>query len=411
MSWLGDAFGTVSHAVSGAVHGVENTAHNAATSVSSWLGTGPNTHDAATAHGGDALHSDAPTSLWGRIGQGIGDFGRGVRQEGLRGLLDPSGMLDRQLAQRQLSDRFQVVGDNVPAGARASNQVSEAEYERIARTFSNIRMGRGDLRLDGSDFSPFAGNDRRNWENGMQANIADMMMTRSGRDQIYGMSNNVVRNDDGTARHHLWGLGPEIHHQTDITPLFGVQRKDAHGNPVLDSNGAPVYDDPGWFHRNASTMRHDNAFAAANDWTKQGRDPSTMARGEGSDSTLHINPGSILGLRTDVVLAHEMQHARQETQGTMAVGKFGSGPDTNINNYERQAVGLSRSDTPTGGHYPGDPDGCTENTYRQERNALGDRFLPRTNYSSLPGEAPATMTDAQLQAAWAAHNASPNAGH
>jgi hypothetical protein len=82
-----------------------------------------------------------------------------------------------------------------------------------------------------------------------------------------------------------------------------------------------------------------------------------------------------------------------------------------IGNRERQAVGLTRGDSPTGGHYPGDPDGCTENTYRQERNALGERFLPRTprtQYSRLLGEAPATMSDADLQARWNTHNSGPD---
>jgi hypothetical protein len=66
-----------------------------------------------------------------------------------------------------------------------------------------------------------------------------------------------------------------------------------------------------------------------------------------------------------VVLAHEMQHAFHETQGTMGRGTFtdptGVSPDSGgIANFERQAVGLSRSDTPGGaGHYPGDQDGCS----------------------------------------------------
>lgn len=412
MSWLSAAQGAIGGAWNRASSAVQNTARQATGAVSNWLGHAPNTADAPTARGGAPLHQDQPSSFLGRLGQNIGDLGRGLRQEGIGGLLDPAGVLDRQRAQRELSDRFQVMPDNF-VGPRAQNQVSQAEYQQIARTFSNIRTGRGDLSIDGSGFSSNAGGDRRNWEQGIQSNIADMMMTRSGRSQIESLSNNVARKDDGTARRHLWGLGPEVHHQTTITPFFGEQTTDAAGRKQ--------WTDPSADNRNASTLRYDNANA-----TPQGdgatrvaaptaEDPLHYERGTGTDSVVRINPGSILGLRSDVVMAHELQHALHQTQGTNAPrdSNFGTGPDANIRNSERQAVGLTRSDTATGGHYPGDADGCTENTYRQERNALGDRFLPRTQYSgsSLPGEAPATTTDEQLQQIWNNHNNGPNVPH
>ena len=401
MSWLGSAAKSVSNGFHAVTNAVTNTAQKAGTAVSNWVGHAANTSDAATARGGAPLHHDEPSSWWGRLGQTVGDVGRGIRQEGLRGVVDPSGMLDRQRAQRELSDRFQVMPDNVQ-GPRASNQVSQAEYQRIAHTFSDVRMGRGDLRLDSSDFSSTAGKDRKAWDEGTQANIADMMMTNGGRSQIMGMSNNVTKKDDGSARRSLWGFGPEVHHQTTIKPMFGVQG--------TDKDGKPKWMDPGADHRDASTMRYDNATATAQG-TGATRDGTTHARGTGADSVISINPGNIHGLRTDVVLAHEMQHAFNQTQGTNAAREslFGSGPDTNIRNSERQAVGLTRSDSPTGGHFPGDGDGCTENTYREQRNELGDRFLPRTQYAgALPGEAPATMSDEELRNIWTAHKTGPN---
>lgn len=370
-------------------------------SINHWRGHAPNTSDPATARGGAPLHHEDPGSIWGRIGQTVGDMGRGLKQEGLSGLLDPTGMLDRQRAQRELSDRFQVVPDNFK-GPRASNQVSEAEYERIAHTFSDIRMGRGDLTIDSSDFSPFAGKDRKAWKQGIESNIADMMMTQGGRDQITGLSNNVTRNDDGTARRSLWGLGPEVHHHTTVKPFFGA-------SDGVDAQGRPKWKDPGWLGRNASTLRYDNATT-----TPQGsgaeRDPTTSARGTGTDSVININPGSILGLRSDVVMDHEMQHALNQTQGTNAprTSVFGSGVDTGVRNSERQAVGLRRSDTTDGRDYAGDPVGAPENVYREQRNTLGDRFLPRTNYSSLPGEAPATMPDADFQKTWHDYKTGPD---
>jgi len=224
-------------------------------------------------------------------------------------------------------------------------------------------------------------------------------MTEGGRSQIDGLQNNVVRDDSGDARTMLpFGLGPEVHHHTTIEPLFGER-----DSPSDD------WEDPWFWDRDASNLRTDNAFARPEG--SGSRRDAAGNRGSGTDSTILINPGNILsqGVRSDVVMAHEMQHATHQTQGTNAFGKFGSGPDTNINNSERQATGLTRSDSPTGGHYPGDPDGCTENDYRMQSNALGDRFLPRTQYAgSMPAEAPSSMSDTDFDNLWSTFLSGPN---
>jgi hypothetical protein len=400
-STAGSAYNAASEVVSdtaGAVSDAASSTYNAAsTSVSNWLGSGPNTHDAATAHGGDPLHHDQPDSWWGRVGQTVGDLGRGVQQEGITGVLDPTGMVDRQEAQRDLSDRFQVVDDDF-VGPRNHNQVTQAEYERIAHTFSDVRTGRGDLTVDASGFNN--GGDAAAYREGAMVNIADMMMTTSGRNQVTSMSNNVALDDAGNARTNF--LGMDEHRHTTISPFF---KEPEH-----------------WYEhilgQDASQLRTDNANAVATDGNAMMRN-ADGTRGQGSDVNIHWNPNAPLGARADVILAHEMEHARNETQGTMARGTFTVGTEADatyvdrhgnqgIANYERQAVGLSRSDTPggvpAGGHYPGDPDGCTENTYREERNqlGLGDRFLPRGQYTSLPGQA---ANDAELRAAWDAHRA------
>ena len=357
-----------------------------AQALSSWLGT-PETGDAATATGESSARAEQPDGLFGQVGQFIGDVGRGLSQEGIGGLFDPVGMMDRQQAQRDLSTRFQVVGDDF-VGPRNHNQVSQEEYEEIARTYSNIRMGRGDLTIDTSEMTD-EGQEQR-YRDGTMSAIADMMMTTSGRGQINNLSNNVLRDDAGDAR--LDADGNEVHHHTTIRALYNDT--DGDGNWLNDGTSEANY-------------RSNNAVATAYgahgetgptlDTTGYGtwnRDASGN-RGAGFDSTIWWNPNVQAGNcdRGDVVLAHEMQHALHETQGTMAAGTFsGAGPDSGvIRNFERQAVGLSRSDTPSGGHYPGDPDGCTENTYRSERNqlGLGDNFLMRNNYSgTMPGQAP-----------------------
>ena len=213
---------------------------------SEWLGGAADTADAATAGGADPLnYADEPTGMLAGIGQTLGDVGRGLEQEGLGGLLDP-GMLDRQRAQRELSDRFQVVGEDF-AGERAHNQVSQEEYERIAHTFSDVRLGRGDLTVSTAEMTD-AGQEER-YRDGTMSAIADMMMTTSGRSQVMGMSNNVAMDDAGNAR--LDGDGNEIHRHTTIRALYNDTNNDDNntndgtteadyfnGNAYADAAGA-----------------------------------------------------------------------------------------------------------------------------------------------------------------------------
>ena len=408
--WLENTGQSLLSGAEGLGHAVADGASAAAHSAGEWLGHGADASNPVTAESANAHAAAAqPDSLWGRLGQSVGDLGRGLEQEGLGGLLDPGGMIDRQQAQRDLAGRFQVVGDDF-VGPRRDNQVSQEEFQRIAHTFSDVRMGRGDLHVDSSSFDgPNRDADRARYEQGSMDMIANMMMTQSGRGQIENLHDNVLRDDAGDAR-TTW-YGAEQHHQTTLVPLFGVD------NGRRDANGAVLYDDPGAGNHNTSTLRQDNGYADAVDTTRMQRN-ADGTRGDGTDVNIRWNPESNniggQGARSDIILAHEMEHTVNETQGTMARGLYGNNPDgspradSQFQNWERQAVGLTRSDSPTGGHYPGDPDGCTENTYRAQRNALGlgERWLPRTAYGSLPGQA---ADDASLQTAWNNHNTSGNA--
>ena len=371
--------------------------NDAAESVSSWLGSDAPTRDAATARPGEGNATDAhdPDSLWGEIGQTIGDIGRGVSQEGLGGVLHPFGMLDRQQAQRDLSNRFSVVDDDF-IGPRQHNQVTQSEYEEIARTYSNIRMGRGDFTMDASEIEDET--ERQQWEDGMMNSVADMMMTTSGRRQVMNISNNVLVDDNGDAR--LDDDGDEIHRHTTMRPDF-----EDDGSLVTDNAGVG----------RAGSNPNSEAFYQLDENGNPGQ------RGMGTDANLFINPNLQVSDcdRTDVILAHELQHVQNRTQGTMIPGQHTSvgdidAPDQGLNIRERQAVGLP---TGFGGHYPGDADGCTENTYREERNQLNpdERLLPRTNYrsrrdtdgniieSSVPGQA---GTVEENEEAWRQYHAS-----
>lgn len=357
----------------------------------------PQTQDAATAHGGAPAQAPQPHDPLSQIGQTVGDLGRGLAQEGLAGLLDPVGMMDRMQAQRDLSDRFQVVPDDF-VGPRNHNQVSQAEYERIAATYSDIRLGRGDLTINTSEMTD-AGQIQR-YRAGAMSSIADMMMTTAGRDQIFNMSNNVAHDDAGNAR--LDASGNPIHHHTTIRALYNDTNND--DNLTNDGHTEADYYNGNAF-ADAAGAHGENGAIDTSGRGRWSRDVATGARGQGTDSTIWWNPTASVDdcHRADVVLDHEMQHAMHETQGTMARGQYGgTGPDRNINNFERQAVGLDHHGDsqvapwsgPFGIQIPShwfDDAGSPENVYRQQRNelGLGDNFLQRPNYSGrMPGQAP-----------------------
>lgn len=347
---------------------------------------GPATNDAPDAQAGQLAQAAQPQSSFGKAGQWLGDFTRGMQQEGLSGLLDMGGMLDRQQAQRDLSSRFQVVGDDFK-GERKANQVSQEEYEKIAYTWSDIRRGKGDLTMDTSEMSA---EDAKKYQDGTMTSIADIMMTKSGRRQIELLHDNKLKNDDGTLRKD--GSGDEIHHHTTLKAAYSTNNdpQDANNDGSVDAADKPHYTSGNW--------ANDNAFARAHNHEAKFRH-GDGTRGDGSDATVFWNPTADVGAlhRPDVILAHELQHAVHHTQGTNAMGKVTdpTSADKGGNNRERQAQGLSYE-----GHFPGDDDGCTENDYRRERNDLAgmnDKLLPQESYKAITGEA---GTKAELDAAW-----------
>src|SRR5258708_1358532 len=82
--------------------------------------------------------------------------------------------------------------------------------------------------------------------------------------------------------------------------------------------------------------RHDDAADAPRDTTNGFADPvdgydsvpgEDGSPGLGLDVNVRYNPGvSVAGIRSDVVLAHELEHAHHQTQGTPRSGGWGRGP-------------------------------------------------------------------------------------
>ncbi len=265
------------------------------------------------------------------IGQTIGDFGRGLAEEGLSGLLDPSGMLDRQAAQRELATMFNVVNpedmvcspDN-PNPAVAGNTVSPEEFRRIAHTYSDIRMGRSDIALNTAGMSD---EDAARFRGETMGDIGNLLQTESGRDLINGLA---YQPDDHTTTINL--------------------RTDAAGN------------------RDNSNAEGGATAAAA---------PGSWADGVGTNAEVNYVPGpdggivqpgrpdNWLPMRSDVTLFHELTHAHHAAYGTMDQTTLDAtnahADDVNQMGLEYQAVGL--------GDYHGDH--MSENSYRAERAAIG----------------------------------------
>ena len=346
----------------------------------------------------------------GHLSHVQGDVDSAIRQEGLaRVFLDPWGARDRQRAQRELADRFQVLPADF-IGPRLPNQLDEKEYARVAEIYSDIRLGRGDLTIDASAHK--TPEERRAYEQGTLRDIAALMQTAGGRHLVSALHDNTLRDEAGQERHGLFGtplpFGTSLHRHATLVPLL---RPD--GSPETD-NGYSAADGPG----EARQVRGDHSLGAA---------------GPGSDAHIRYNPGVGIGrayptltatnpwlaeMRSDILLSHELNHALWQTQGMVdnrpvratdnpqnpndaAMAYDASSADQNgkpLRRVEHQAVGL--------GLYA-DQD-MTENRYRAERRDLAtwqgrgqlpgdptlhprDAYTPRTG-PVAPAPLPAPMT-------------------
>jgi len=202
-------------------------------------------------------------------------------QEGAGAAVDPQGALDRQRAQRELAGRFDIVGDDVPASERKPNQITQAELQEIARTYSDIRLGRTDIEFDVGGAKTMNGENKEKaleeFRNGAMDDIATIMQTPAGRALVGQLAHNEVSGPDGTIEHRK-------------TTLFG---------------GA----DPNKPETNVDRSRMEDA-----------------SNGRGLDATIYYEPGHLVDVKSDqawahegrgdLSLFHEMIHAYHDTHGT-----------------------------------------------------------------------------------------------
>jgi hypothetical protein len=300
----------------------------------------------------EPTYANEPPPERNRLAEAIG----GAMDEGLDALLeDPVGVMDRQDAKADLAPYFAITPEDF-VGPRNHNQVTPEEYDEVAKTYSDIRLGRGDLKVHSESLAD--SDERAVYNERAMTDIGMIMTTSSGREQIMALNDNP---DD---------------YQTTILPRFTSK----------------------------TSRRMD--------------DVSTDAKQEGYDppsSLVYYKPADEggEGRRTDRVLVHELQHAYHDMNGTTATGVFDGGPDhfdsggdrqgyRHAENKERQAVGLTNTDP----DHPTDDSGCPENTYAAERNQLGDHFVPREHYNGpFPG---VEENAATLKKLWSAFIDSPD---
>jgi hypothetical protein len=282
---------------------------------------------------------------------------RGIAPEDVAAALaDPAGKgnayeaMQRARARRELGAGLEVVPDGY-SGPRNPNTVTEAEYAKLSETYMNIRMGRGDLTINTDEMCP---EDAIKYRDGAMKDIATMMQTKTGRDEIAQLADNrkPVRN--------AWdALGGLVQHRHTTIKRFhfnanGDKNPDNDDNQPLDATNNITYNR---MKENEKAYRRD-----------------AVTPGDGTDATIRFNPGITTAptTRSDISLAHEMAHAIQITQGLADPGtvngelgpKGGGGRlegDRGVKRQEHQATGI--------GIYADDP--LTENAYRRERHTLG----------------------------------------
>lgn len=332
-SWLGEKASGVGSWLGEQWEGAKTTAGGLWDSATSWLG-----------------------NKWEGAKQWAGDMVNGIGQEGLGGLMDYSGMMDRQAAQRELAGNFDVVPDDF-VGPRNQNQVTQAEFEEIARTYSDIRLGRSDLQLDTTGLSEA---DAAAFRSGTMSDIGNLLQTESGRGLVRSLAYAPTQ-ADGTSRR-----------TTTIS-----RRNDAAGNA------------------DASNAEGGGRFGT-----------SGYARYVPGVDTLPSREN----LRSDVTLYHELVHAHHAVYNTWDGSTVSAGPGVpasdvgTIGSFEHQAAGI-------GAHAN---DAYSENRYRAERRMIGngvgarttgaetdanmtrrDTYSwtgPRTNPATMPGAPPASTT-------------------
>jgi hypothetical protein len=297
------------------------------------------------------------------------------RADMMTAMLDPERVKDRMKAENELAGRFEIV-DGKTKGPRLPNQITSAEFHQLSNTYSDIRLGHGDLTIDGA-----GAKDPGQYGADIMNDIGDILQTKSGRALVEGLSNSTKIDEKGDL----------VHRHTTLKP--GV---DKQGVPDMDFTDETPADDKSEFGKNIVGL----------DGTP----------GVGKDTVVHSNPNMDIPLtdatgaasgkgRSDVALFHEMVHAYTDTRGITEAGQItdddsyvSAAPlgaihlhDPDVAADAKAAPPVLRAEYQAAGLGLHKGDLLTENTYRRERTEVaksgkgiaGDMLMPqRTNYTS-----------------------------
>jgi hypothetical protein len=315
--------------------------------------------------------------LLDRMAQGTGEIMGGLRSEGPLGLLDIEGIRDRQRAHQELLRKFDVIPDNFQ-GTRLPNQVTGDEYSDVVRQYSDIRLGRADLKVDGAGSA-----DARQFQADAMDDIGDIMQTASGRALIGQLGNNKRPDATGKMTPRTTTIRPHL------LPGSTVPDTSTAFERSLDATNTPTVSIPG-----------------------EGAPFANGSPGLGSNTEVQMNPnldarvpdpisGTISTFRSDTTMFHELTHALHDTQGTtdnspvaatdaiapaVPHAGFASDAANNVSRYEHQAVGLGLHANSA----------ISENAYRRERRLLG------STQAAMPGDT--LMSDREFYTAPQTYN-------
>jgi hypothetical protein len=239
-------------------------------------------------------------------------------------------------AHENLKDRFQIVDERKPGDA--PNVVTQEEYDKTVKQYSDLSRGKGDLKLDTAGLSEAEAAD---FKSGAMEDVGRILQTNDGRKMLEQLQNNQ---------------------RAYTSPLSGKTWDFNRGRYLQEGEEA--------VRRQTTIGKSATPWGAQADW---GEDAAgAMNPMKGADVAVKYQPGAILGsARSDTTLFHEMRHAVDETRGSIdprLVDHWSAGADAARNpdvlrarQMEYQTVGL--------GDYAGDA--MTENSYRAARKQIG----------------------------------------
>ena len=239
---------------------------------------------------------------------------------------------DRLKAQKELRSRFQIVGpDTKDGGDRLPNQLTRAEFENVARMYSDVRMGDSFLKIRDSKEQGIDPKMAKHFKDETMNDIAAILQTKSGRDLVAQLDAGVV------------GGEGDVHSTTiQVAPPLRT------GTLAADSEQKP------------------NMFATGN------------GRGAGADMKVQYAPGLEYEdevkknpwspIRSDVALFHELTHALHANRGDMHPENASPTKDQCMpGDYPGQHLSEEYATVGLGSHAG---DRVTENAYRAERRRL-----------------------------------------